>query len=163
MSACNNLRQYGIPYSITTLHTESPNSPEFAKDLAWFTGVCRVVKGFRNLRVGAIGARPTAFNTVRYSEKILEAQGISIETLDLSEVLGRIERMKDNDDLAQAKLSAIQKYVDASSVPAPNTIEIRRIRCTASAVGLPVYGNCSEAECRYRFLLSLPGMAIRLG
>ena len=56
------------------------------------------MKGFRNLRVGAIGARPTAFNTVRYSEKILESQGISIETLDLSEVLGRIERMKDNDD-----------------------------------------------------------------
>ena len=24
MSACNNLRQYGIPYSITSLHTESP-------------------------------------------------------------------------------------------------------------------------------------------
>ena len=32
MSACNNLRQYGIPYSITTLHTESPDSPEFAKN-----------------------------------------------------------------------------------------------------------------------------------
>jgi L-fucose isomerase-like protein len=118
MSACNNLRQYGIPYSITTLHTESPDSPEFAKDLQWFAGVCRVVNGFRNLRVGAIGARPTAFNTVRYSEKILESQGISIETLDLSEVLGRIERMKDNDDAAQAKLALIKKYVDSSGVPA---------------------------------------------
>src|SRR5262249_7176172 len=32
MSACNNLRQYGIPYSLTTLHTERPDSPEFAKD-----------------------------------------------------------------------------------------------------------------------------------
>ena len=111
MSACNNLRQYGIPYSITTLHTETPDSPEFAKDLQWFAGVCRVVNGLRNLRVGAIGARPTAFNTVRYSEKILESHGISIETLDLSEVLGRIERMKDNDDAAQAKLAAIKKYV----------------------------------------------------
>ena len=117
MSACNNLMQYGIPYSITTLHTESPDSPEFAHDLEWFSAVCRVVNGFRNLRVGAIGARPAAFNTVRYSEKILESQGISIETLDLSEVLGRIGRMKDNDDLAQAKLAAIQKYVDSSNVP----------------------------------------------
>src|SRR6266705_6824520 len=89
MSACNNLKQYGIPYSITSLHTESPDSPEFAHDLEWFSAVCRVVNGFRNLRVGAIGARPAAFNTVRYSEKILEANGISIETLDLSEVLGR--------------------------------------------------------------------------
>ena len=117
MSACNNLRQYGIPYSITTLHTESPDSPEFAKDLPWFAAVCRVVNGFRNLRVGAIGARPTAFNTVRYSEKILEANGISIETLDLSEVLGRISRTKDNDDKAQDKLASIKKYVDASAVP----------------------------------------------
>jgi L-fucose isomerase-like protein len=117
MSACNNLRQYGIPYSITTLHTESPASPEFATDLQWFAAVCRVVNGFRNLRVGAIGARPTAFNTVRYSEKILESQGISIETLDLSEVLGRIARMADTDQAAQAKLAAIQKYVDARGVP----------------------------------------------
>src|SRR6201997_5136968 len=111
MSACNNLRQYGIPYSITTLHTEAPDSPEFTSDLQWFAAVCRVVNGFRNLRVGAIGARPAAFNTVRYSEKILESQGISIETLDLSEVLGRIERMPDSDDTAQKKLASIQQYV----------------------------------------------------
>jgi L-fucose isomerase-like protein len=127
MSACNNLRQYGIPYSITTLHTETPDSPEFAKDLEWFAAVCRVVKGFRNLRVGAIGARPTAFNTVRYSEKILESQGISIETLDLSEVLGRIERMKDNDDHAQAKLAAIKKYVDSSNVPAAALLKMAKL------------------------------------
>src|SRR5713226_155787 len=127
MSACNNLRQYGIPYSITTLHTESPDSPEFAKDLQWFAGVCRVVNGFRNLRVGAIGARPTAFNTVRYSEKILEANRISIETLDLSEVLGRIDRMKDTDDLAQAKLASIKKYVDSKDVPATALMKMAKL------------------------------------
>jgi L-fucose isomerase-like protein len=127
MSACNNLQQYGIPYSLTTLHTEAPDSPEFARDLQWFAGVCRVVDGFRNLRVGAIGARPTAFNTVRYSEKILESQGISIETLDLSEVLGRIERMKDNDDLAQAKLASIKKYVDSSGVPAAALMKMAKL------------------------------------
>jgi L-fucose isomerase-like protein len=127
MSACNNLKQYGIAYSITRLHTESPDSPEFAKDLQWFAGVCRVVNGFRNLRVGAIGARPTAFNTVRYSEKILESQGISIETLDLSEVLGRIERMKDSDELAQAKLASITSYVDASHVPGAALMKMAKL------------------------------------
>jgi L-fucose isomerase-like protein len=127
MSACNNLRQYGIPYSITTLHTESPDSPEFASDLEWFAAVCRVVQGFRNLRVGAIGARPTAFNTVRYSEKILEAQGISVETLDLSEVLGRIARMQDNDDAAQDKLAAIQKYLDVSGVPPAALLKMAKL------------------------------------
>ena len=127
MSACNNLRQYGIPYSITTLHTEAPDSAEFTKDLEWFAAVCRIVNGFRNLRVGAIGARPAAFNTVRYSEKILEANGVSIETLDLSEVLGRIERMKDNDDTAQAKLTSIKKYVDAKDVPATSLMKMAKL------------------------------------
>jgi L-fucose isomerase-like protein len=127
MSACNNLRQYGIPYSITTLHTEAPDSTEFAKDLQWFAAVCRIVNGFRNLRVGAIGARPAAFNTVRYSEKILEANGISIETLDLSEVLGRIDRMKDSDDLAQTKLASIKKYVDSKDVPATALMKMAKL------------------------------------
>jgi L-fucose isomerase-like protein len=127
MSVCNNLRQYGIPYSITSLHTESPDSPEFAKDLQWFAAVCRVVNGFRNLRVGAIGARPTAFNTVRYSEKILEAHGISTETLDLSEVLGRIERTKDNDSVTQSKLASIKKYVDSSNVPEAALLKMAKL------------------------------------
>jgi L-fucose isomerase-like protein len=117
MSACNNLKQYGIPYSLTTLHTETPDSAEFARDLEWFAAVCRVVKGLRNLRIGALGARPTAFNTVRYSEKLLEASGISIETLDLSEVLGRISRMKDDDAGAVQKLQSIQKYVSTGNIP----------------------------------------------
>ena len=49
MSACNNLKQYGIPYSLTTLHTEAPNSDLFAKDLNWFAAVCRVVRGLRRI------------------------------------------------------------------------------------------------------------------
>src|SRR6266513_2803486 len=117
MSACNNLAQYGIPYSLTSLHTELPQSDTFRRDLDWFLGVCRVVKGLRRLRIGAIGARPAAFNTVRYSEKILEANGISVETIDLSEILGRIARMKDDDSAAQKKLQSIRKYVSTQSIP----------------------------------------------
>ena len=117
MSACNNLMQYGIPYSLTTLHTESPASAEFKADLEWFSQVCRIVKGLHNLRIGAIGARPAAFNTVRYSERIFETSGISIEPIDLSEIFGRINRMKDNDDAAQAKLAAIKSYVSTSGIP----------------------------------------------
>ncbi len=77
MSACNNMMQYGINYSLTTLHTESLASDEFKADLEWFSAVCRIVKGLKNLRIGAIGARPTAFNTVRYSERIFETSGIT--------------------------------------------------------------------------------------
>ena len=117
MSACNNLRQYGIPYSITRLHTVAPDTQDFQNDLAWFAAVCRIVNGFRNLRIGSIGARPTAFNTVRYSEKLLENSGISVETLDLSEVFGRIGKLKDSDAGVQNKIAEIKKYVTTQSVP----------------------------------------------
>src|SRR5271154_4523349 len=111
MSACNNLMQYSIPYSLTKLHTVSPDSADFERDLEWFAGVCRVKNGLRNLRIGSIGARPAAFNTVRYSEKILESQGISIETVDLSEILGRIAKLPEDDGAVQAKLVQIKNYV----------------------------------------------------
>ncbi len=117
MSLCNNLKQYGIPYSLTTLHTEAPDSAQFNKDAQWFAGVCRVVKGLRRARVGAIGARPAAFNTVRYSEKLLENNGISVEPIDLSEIFGRVERMKDSDGAAQAKLAEVKQYVSTDGVP----------------------------------------------
>jgi L-fucose isomerase-like protein len=127
MSACNNLKQYGIPYSLTTSHTVSPDSPEFKMDLEWFAAVCRIVRGLKNLRIGSLGARPTAFNTVRYSEKILESQGISVETLDLSEVLGRIQRLKDTDEAAQAKLQSIEKYVSTTDVPKQALLKMAKL------------------------------------
>jgi L-fucose isomerase-like protein len=127
MSVCNNLKQYGIPYSLTASHTVSPESDAFQKDLAWFAGVCRVVNGLRSLRVGSIGARPAAFQTVRYSEKILESEGISVETLDLSEILARIDRRKDDDEAVQAKLGEIGKYVPADNVPKAALLKMAKL------------------------------------
>src|SRR5467141_678802 len=127
MSACNNLAQYGIPYSLTTLHTELPQSDIFRRDLEWFLSVCRVVKGLRRLRIGAIGARPAAFNTVRYSEKILEANGISVEPIDLSEILGRIARMGDRDSAAVAKLESIRRYVTTDQVPIEALLKMAKL------------------------------------
>ena len=127
MSVCNNLSQYRIHYSITSKHTEAPDSEDFRHDLDWFAATCRVVRGLKNLRIGAIGARPAAFNTVRYSEKLLEGAGISIETIDLSEILGRIQRMKDADDAAQNKLAQIRKYVSTDQVPADALMKMAKL------------------------------------
>jgi L-fucose isomerase-like protein len=127
MSACNNLQQFGIRYSLTTLHTESPLSDTFRNDLNWFAAVCRVANGMRRLRVGAIGARPTAFNTVRYSEKILEANGITVDPIDLSEIFGRIERMKDDDPAAHEKLSTIGQYTSTEGIPKTALIKMAKL------------------------------------
>ena len=118
MSSCNNLMQYDIPYSLTTTHTVDPESKEFRKDLADFAATCRVVKGLRGARFGQVGARPAAFLTVRYSEKILETSGISVESLDLSEAFGRAERLKSGDAEVKKKLEAIKAYTKTSGVSA---------------------------------------------
>jgi len=85
------LKQYGIPYSLTTLHTVGPNSEEFKKDLEWFAGVCRIVKGLKNLRIGG-DWRPACLPSTpcAIAKSCWKLVVSSVETLDLSEVLGRI-------------------------------------------------------------------------
>ncbi len=126
ISVCNNLRQAGVPYTLTNSHTVSVTSAEFKKELDDFASVCRIIRGLKNVRFGAIGARTGAFNTVRYSEKILELSGISIETLDLSEILGRVERLADNDRGVKRKLNSIQKYVPTKSIPADKLMKMAK-------------------------------------
>jgi L-fucose isomerase-like protein len=117
ISVCNNLRQYGIPFTVTTLHTDTLLSDTFRRDFMEFLGVCRVVRGLRRARVGAVGARPDAFKTTRYSEKLLEAAGISVSTIDLSEVFARVSSLSDSDPRVEAKLQQIRAYAESSGVP----------------------------------------------
>ena len=117
MSACNNLTQYGIPFSLTMLHTVDPESESFRQDLQRFAAVCRVVGGLRSARFGQMGARPAAFITVRYSEKLLERAGISVETIDLSEVFGRARKLADDDAQVRVKLGQIKDYINAEAIP----------------------------------------------
>ena len=139
MSLCNNLAQYGIPYSLTSLHTETPDSDAFRLDLERFAGVCRVVKGLRGLRVGAIGARPAAFNTVRFSEKILEASGVSVETVDLSEILGRVARLRDGEKAVREKLAAVKAYMPTGATPAEALLKMAKL-------GVVIDGWMAETE-----------------
>jgi L-fucose isomerase-like protein len=127
MSACNNLRQYGVKYSLTTLHTVDPDSASFRADLGRFISICRVVRGLRSVRIGAIGARPAAFNTVRFSEKLLERAGISVETLDLSEVFGRAARLNDEHPQVKAKLEEVTSYVRTGGVPSPALFKMAKM------------------------------------
>ncbi|MDO8684700.1 MAG: L-fucose/L-arabinose isomerase family protein [Armatimonadota bacterium] len=116
MSVCNNLAQYGIPYSLTSLHTIDPANEIFRDDLNKFAATCRVVRGLEGIRLGMLGARPAAFNTVRFSEKLLEESGISVETLDMFEAFGKAGKLKDDDGDVKAKLAEIKAYVDTSAV-----------------------------------------------
>lgn len=110
ISVCNNLYQYGIPFTDTTLHTYSIYSELLAKDINKFAGICRVVNGLRHARIGAIGARPAGFQTVRASEKLLQKSGITVVPVDLSEILGAARKIEGTDAELLKKLEEIKCY-----------------------------------------------------
>jgi len=132
ISVCNNLRQYGFPFSLTELHTVHPKTDSFNADLRKFVGVCRVVKGMRKARLGAIGARPDAFNTVRFSEKILQGAGISVSTIDLSEVIGSARGLADDDRRVRSKLEEIHAYADTGEVPEQSLLLMAKLAIVIS-------------------------------
>lgn len=127
ISVCNNLYQYGIKYTLTTKHVMRPNDAEFIKDLQDFLSVCKVVRGLKNVRIGAIGARPGAFNTVRYSEKILQRNGISVVTCDLSEILGNANKLTKDDAIVKDRLEKILAYTPIGKTPSEAMIQIAKL------------------------------------
>ncbi|WP_116134096.1 L-fucose/L-arabinose isomerase family protein [Tropicimonas sp. IMCC34043] len=110
LSVANNFYQYGVPFTETTSHTCDTFSDEFGTDLERFARVCRTVRGLTNARIGAIGARTGAFQTMRFSEKLLQAAGITVVTVDLSEMIGAASAIGDDDPDLAAKLAAIKAY-----------------------------------------------------
>lgn len=117
ISLTNNLYQYGIDYSLTENHTVDPDSEEFRAEVERFARLCRVVRGMRRARLGAVGARPNAFQTVRYSEKLLDASGINVSTIDLSEVINGAHKIANDDARLRAKLDEIRAYAPSSGAP----------------------------------------------
>jgi L-fucose isomerase-like protein len=127
ISVCNNLRQAGIAYTLTTKHVVHPLDTSFRADLQNFIAVARVVQGLRKVRIGAVGARPGAFNTVRYSEKILERHGISVTTVDLSEILGAAAKLGEADKRVVSKIDEIKAYANATAVPPAKLVQMARL------------------------------------
>ncbi|HEV9038032.1 MAG TPA: L-fucose/L-arabinose isomerase family protein [Puia sp.] len=127
ISVCNNLYQYGIRYTLTGKHVLHPKDPGFETELKDFVAICRVVRGLRKVRIGAVGARPGAFNTVRYSEKILQRNGISVTTVDLSEILGRAGRLTKDDAPVKAHLDKILAYAPKGKTPNEAMLQIAKL------------------------------------
>ena len=130
ISVCNDLRQYGYSFSLTELHTVHPLTESFRQDLAKFVGVCRVVKGLKKARLGAIGARPGNFNTMRFSEKMLQSYGISVVTVDFSEIFGNANRLSDDNASVKEKLADIRGYAKHDLVPPPSLVRMAKLGVT---------------------------------
>lgn len=110
LSVCNNFYQYGIKFTDTTYHTYSLDSQEFTLDLLKFAGICRVVRGMKGLRVGAIGTRPMGFQTMRFSEKLLQQFDITVVPVDMSEIIAAAGKISESDKAVIDKIATIQDY-----------------------------------------------------
>jgi L-fucose isomerase-like protein len=112
--------QYGIPFTALKPHTVAPNSEAFRGNVEHFAKVCRVVRGLRRMTVGAIGARTTAFKTVRIDELALQKAGITMETLDLSIVIERVRKMAAGGAAYRTTADRLREATCWSGVPDPS-------------------------------------------
>lgn len=171
LSLCNNLYQYGIKYTLTTRHTCPVDGEEFHRDVEKFARICAVVKTLRTARIAQIGARVMPFRTVRYSEKLLQASGITVETEDMSEIFADIEELKDEAAIA-AKVQEIKEYGNVIQGIAEEKLVMQakliialenwmeKHHCIASAIQCwdSVEANYGCAACLAMSMMSAKGM-----
>jgi L-fucose isomerase-like protein len=127
ISVTNNLVQCGVPFSLTERHTVAVDSDAFRADLARFVAICRVVNGLRRVRLGMVGARPNAFRTVRYSEKLLEASGATVSVIDLSDIYARAAKLADDDVRVAGKVGEIRAYADTGTTPPAPLVRMAKL------------------------------------
>lgn len=119
--------QYKIPFTVMKPHVVHPLSKEFAKNLQDFAAICRVVNGMKRFNIGCIGARTTAFKTVRFDELTLQRYGINVESFDLSELIFKVNQKQDDDKIVLKKLDHLENYSDFSKVPYKNKLTLAKI------------------------------------
>ncbi len=119
--------QYKIPFTMMKPHVVHPLSEAFAQNLKDFAAICRVVKGMKRFNVGCLGARTTAFKTVRFDEVTLQRYGINVESFDLSELIDFVNKKKDGDKEVLARLERLRNYADFGKTPEKNQLTLAKM------------------------------------
>jgi L-fucose isomerase-like protein len=109
--------QYGVKFTALAPHVVAPAIEAFAENVRYFDSVCRVVGGMRGTVIGSIGARTTPFKTVRIDEVALQRHGITVETMDLAEVIKRVGSVRSSAGAFKAKAETLRAYTSWEGVP----------------------------------------------
>ena len=110
-------QQYQVKFTATAPHTRPPLLGSLQDVIDEFDRVCRVVRGVKGMVVGAIGARTTPFKTVRIDEVALQRHGITVETVDMSDVFARMHSVNPETDAYKAKMQHMGAYSNWEAVP----------------------------------------------
>jgi len=119
--------QHGVKFTTLKPHTVHPEDEQFAANIEYFDRLCRITSSLKNLTVGAIGARTTAFKTVRIDELALQRYGVTVETFDLSDLFSRIESLEDNNPLVAGKTRQLKDYTRWDGVPERSLLTIAKM------------------------------------
>ncbi|HPY97671.1 MAG TPA: hypothetical protein PLZ06_01325 [Clostridia bacterium] len=119
--------QYNVPFTVLKPHVVHPLSDKFQENLRDFAAICRVVNGMKRFNLGCIGARTTAFKTVRFDEIALQKYGINVESFDLSELFAKVKDKKNDDPAVSAKIQRLKNYSDFSLVPKENMYTLAKV------------------------------------
>ncbi len=126
--------QYGLTFTAVKPHTVHPSSHAFRENVDFFDRVCRVVKGMKGLVVGAIGARTTAFKTVRTDEVALQRHDITVETMDLAGVFARMKEVSESSSVYKDKAAAMKACASWDNVPTSAVDSIVRLGVVLDAI-----------------------------
>ncbi|MFV0352719.1 MAG: L-fucose/L-arabinose isomerase family protein [Oscillospiraceae bacterium] len=117
LSIADVFRQNNIKFTVMEPHTCHPASKEFNRQLTTFAQTCAIVKKMRRFNVGAIGARTTAFKTIRYDEIAMAKVGINCETMDLTQFFAEMHAVDTTSAEFKDACTMIASTADYSQLP----------------------------------------------
>ena len=138
--------QYGLKFTALQPHVVAPSSKTFEENITYFDQLCRVVSGMKNMVVGAVGARTTAFKTVRIDETALQRHGITMETLDLSDIFARVKSMGNTPEL-KAKKEMLAEYANWTGAPDESMMTICKLGVVIDEVIAEYEMDCLSIRC----------------
>lgn len=152
-AVCNVLRQADIPYTLTKKFVIAPEDPGFENELKRFAAVCRVVRGMKSFNIGAIGARTTAFKTVRYDELALQKKGINIETIDLSDFFARVKKV--TPEICEKKKKEILEITEFVGYPKEKLENMAKVQAVFEDIAKEYNLQAVAVRCWNEFQLEL--------
>ncbi len=139
--------QYGLKFTALQPHTVHPSSAKFAENIDYFDRLCRVYGGMNDMVVGAVGARTTAFKTVRIDELALQRHGITMETLDLSDVFARMKALSDGEAKVDAKAQHLKAYTSWEGVPEAAFMKLTKLGVVLDGLVEEYKMDCLAVRC----------------
>ena len=140
-------RQRNIKFTALKPHVVHPTSMEFANNVDYFDRLCRTVGGMKDLRVGAFGARTTAFKTVRIDELTLQRHGVTVETYDLASIISEAHGVDANSARYRDKAASLKEYSDWSSATEESFANICKLGVVLDAIIERDGLHCAAIRC----------------